>query len=94
MKGGEFVLFDGNIAGKFEELVPNEKIVQTWRYKQWPSGHFSHVTMDLVQKEDHTLLNLTQSGVPANEYDNTLRNWKGYYWNSIKQAFGFGSFLM
>lgn len=50
IRGGEFSLFDGNITGKFEELVPNEKIVQTWRYKQWPSGHFSQVTMTFVQK--------------------------------------------
>lgn len=50
VRGGKFVLFDGNITGKFEELVPNEKMVQTWRYKQWPSGHYSHVTMDFIQK--------------------------------------------
>lgn len=49
-RGGEFVLFDGNITGKFEELVPNEKIVQSWRYKQWPSGHYSKVVLCLVQK--------------------------------------------
>lgn len=49
-RGGEFVLFDGNITGKFEELVPDEKIVQTWRYKQWPSGHYSQVTITLNQK--------------------------------------------
>lgn len=92
--GGEFVLFDGNISGKFVELVPFEKIVQTWRYKQWPEGHFSRVTLKLEQRDDHTIMKLTQTGVPANEYDNTMRNWKGYYWNSIKQAFGFGAFLM
>lgn len=49
-RGGEFVLFGGNITGKFEELVRNEKIVQTWRYKQWPSGHYSQVTLEFVQK--------------------------------------------
>lgn len=49
-KGGEFVLFAGNVSGKFEELVPNEKIVQTWRYKQWPSGHYSKVVMNFEQK--------------------------------------------
>lgn len=48
----------------------------------------------LTFQEDHTVLYLTQTGVPTNEYENTLRNWKGYYWNSIKQSFGFGSFLM
>lgn len=49
-RGGEFVLFGGNVTGKFEELVPNEKIVQSWRVKQWPSGHYSNVTLELVQK--------------------------------------------
>lgn len=49
-RGGEFILFDGNVSGKFEELVPNEKIVQTWRYKQWPSGHYSKVIMEFQQK--------------------------------------------
>lgn len=116
-RGGEFVLFNGNISGKFEEVVPNEKIVQSWRYKQWPAGHFSNVVLEFVQKvspdkwiykagspskfffflneqDDHTSLNLTQTGVPAGDYDSTIRNWKGYYFNSIKQAFGFGNFLM
>lgn len=49
-RGGEFILFDGNVSGKFEELVPNEKIVQLWRYKQWPCGHYSKVTMIFQQK--------------------------------------------
>lgn len=49
-RGGEFILFDGNVSGKFEELVPNEKIAQTWRYKQWPSGHYSKVIMEFQQK--------------------------------------------
>lgn len=48
-RGGEFVLFDGNIVGAFEELLPNKKIVQSWRYKQWPSGHFSRVTMEFIE---------------------------------------------
>lgn len=49
-RGGEFVLFGGNITGKFEELVRNEKIVQSWRYKQWPNGHFSQVTLEISEK--------------------------------------------
>lgn len=57
-RGGEFILFDGNICGKFEELVANEKIVQTWRYKQWPSGHYSQVTINFVQKVISKIINL------------------------------------
>lgn len=45
-----FSLFNGNISGKFLELSPNSKIGMLWRYKQWPSGHYSTVTIDIDQK--------------------------------------------
>lgn len=50
VKGGKFQLFGGNITGVFEELVPGKKIVQRWRYKQWPEGHYSTVTLDINEK--------------------------------------------
>lgn len=49
-KGGKFELFGGNIIGTFEELVPNKKIVQRWRYKQWPASHYSTVTLNIEEK--------------------------------------------
>lgn len=49
-KGGHFWMFGGNITGTFEELVPGKKIVQKWRYKQWPEGHYSHVTINIDEK--------------------------------------------
>lgn len=94
IKGGEFQLFGGNITGKFTELVPHSKISQQWRYKQWPSGHFSNVTIELDERDDHTELRLTQSGVPVNEVDTTKQNWGRYYFDGIKRAFGFGTFLI
>jgi activator of HSP90 ATPase len=36
--GGEWALFGGNVEGKFVELVPGKKIVQTWRFASWPAG--------------------------------------------------------
>lgn len=92
-KGGDFVYFGGNISGTFEDIVPNKKLVQTWRYKQWPSGHYSTVLIELEEKEDHTELNLTQTMIPSSEYEMTRQNWQRYYWDSIRSAFGFGSFL-
>lgn len=93
VKGGEFVLFGGNISGRFTEIIPDTKICQTWRYKQWPAGHFSNVEMEFEQKEDHTLLKIKQSLVPSNESDTTTTNWQRYYFNSLRSTFGFGSFL-
>ncbi|CAH2255347.1 activator of 90 kDa heat shock protein ATPase homolog 1 [Pararge aegeria] len=92
-KGGKFWLFGGNVTGEFRELVPGKKIVQYWRYKQWPDQHFSEVTFTIDEKEDHTLVTLKQNLVPTAEVDQTLQNWKRYYFDSIKRAFGFGAFL-
>jgi len=36
--GGEFVLFQGNIKGKFITLEEGRKIEQTWRLSTWPEG--------------------------------------------------------
>lgn len=63
-KSGKFELFGGNIYGEFVEVSPT-KIVQKWRTKQWPDGHFSEVTIDINEKSDHTEVNLTQTGVPS-----------------------------
>ncbi|XP_055855659.1 activator of 90 kDa heat shock protein ATPase homolog 1 [Episyrphus balteatus] len=93
VRGGEFALFGGNIQGKFEELVPEKKISQSWRLKSWPSGHYSNVTIDLEQMRDHTQLTLKQSGIPSAEYETTETNWRRYYWHSIRQTFGFGPML-
>lgn len=50
VKGGKFELFGGNIVGRFDELVPAKKIIKQWRYKQWPDGHYSTVTINIDQK--------------------------------------------
>lgn len=93
IKGGKFELFGGNIIGRFDELVPAKKIVKQWRYKQWPAGHYSTVTILIDQKNDHTEVTLEQTGVPSGEADVTKDNWQRYYWDAMKQAFGFGAFF-
>ncbi|KAG8034582.1 hypothetical protein G9C98_007658 [Cotesia typhae] len=82
----------GNIYGEFEEVSPT-KIVQKWRTKQWPDGHFSEVTIDINEKSDHTEVNLTQTEVPSTEEESTKENWDRYYWDAIKRTFGFGYFM-
>ncbi|KAJ2961063.1 hypothetical protein NQZ79_g3604 [Umbelopsis isabellina] len=89
--GGKFELFNGNVSGEIVEVVPDKKIVQKWRLKTWPESHYSEVTFTFDQSTDYTKLNLKQTGVPIGEEEMTLRNWTGYYWNSIKQTFGFGA---
>jgi activator of HSP90 ATPase len=37
--GGQFTIYEGDIEGKNLELIPDQKIVQSWRYSDWPEGH-------------------------------------------------------
>ncbi|KAH8292821.1 hypothetical protein KR054_009731 [Drosophila jambulina] len=91
VRGGEFVLYGGNVLGKFEELVPEKKIQQSWRLKNWSSGHYSNVIIELEETSSSTMMTLKQTGIPASEYDAMKTNWYRYYWHSIKQTFGFGT---
>lgn len=86
-----FEFFGGNVSGEILELVPDKKIVQTWRLKSWPAGHFSKVTMELDQGSDSVTLKINQTGIPIGQEELTRTNWSGYYWRAIKGAFGFGA---
>jgi len=64
-----------------------------WRFRSWPEGHHSNVTLELEQKPDGTELRLKQTGIPANSFEQTQDGWQNYYWKSIKQTFGFGAYF-
>uniref|UniRef100_A0A0B6XYD5 Activator of Hsp90 ATPase AHSA1-like N-terminal domain-containing protein n=1 Tax=Arion vulgaris TaxID=1028688 RepID=A0A0B6XYD5_9EUPU len=61
IKGERFSLAGGNITGEFVELVPDQKLLKRWRVKSWPAEHYSEVTIELVDKEGTTVLNLKQT---------------------------------
>ncbi|KAI9329652.1 activator of Hsp90 ATPase [Pilaira anomala] len=88
--GTKFELFGGNVSGEILELVPDKKIVQTWRLRSWPAGHFSKVTLEFDQGSDSVTLKMHQTGIPVGEEELTRTNWSGYYWRAIKGSFGFG----
>ncbi|CAI9715076.1 of 90 kDa heat shock ATPase homolog 1-like [Octopus vulgaris] len=90
---GEFSLYSGFVTGRFIETVPNKKIVQKWRLKNWPTDHFSHVTLEFEEKGDSTMLHLTQTGIPQKEYEYTQDGWAQNYWARIRQRFGYGSHI-
>ncbi|KAI8982033.1 activator of Hsp90 ATPase [Mycotypha africana] len=88
--GAHYEFFNGNVTGEFLEIEPEKKIVQTWRLRSWPQGHYSTVTMEFHQGSESVMLKLSQTGIPVGEQELTLKNWQGYYWRSIKGAFGYG----
>ncbi|XP_004554803.3 activator of 90 kDa heat shock protein ATPase homolog 1b [Maylandia zebra] len=92
-KGGKFRLLDGNILGEFTELVPDEKIVMKWRYNTWPCEHYATITMTFLDRSSETELKVEYRGVPNSQEEQTKEGWKRYYFESIKQTFGYGARL-
>ncbi|XP_029903452.1 activator of 90 kDa heat shock protein ATPase homolog 1-like [Myripristis murdjan] len=89
-QGGSFRLLDGSVSGRFAQLVPDEKIVMRWRFKSWPSEHHATVTLELQERGGETELRMECRGVPAAEEERTREGWRRFYFEAIKQTFGYG----
>lgn len=86
--GGKFSIFDGYSEGTNLELIPDKKIVQTWRASDWAKGHYSRVTFSLKEIEGGTRLSFTQTGVPEEQYEDISQGWRDYYWTPMKKMLG------
>ena len=85
--GGEFTAYDGALSGTMLELVPDAKIVQTWRGSDegWVPGHYSTATFSLESIEGGTRLTFVQTGVPEQSFEQISQGWHTYYWPKMKQ---------
>jgi activator of HSP90 ATPase len=83
--GGRFSISGGEIEGQNLELVPDQKIVQSWRYSDWQEGVYSKATFSLEAMGEKTKLTFTQIGVPDEHYDEIKQGWIDYYWNPMKE---------
>ena len=83
--GGKFTVFDNYGTGVNKELEQDKKIVQTWRAEDWPEGIFSEVTFAFTAAAGGTKLTFTQTGVPADQYEDVSQGWQDYYWTPMKE---------
>ena len=82
--GGKFNI-GGYIQGTNLELVPDRKIVQTWRYEDWPEGHYSTATFVFKEENGKTKMTFTQVGIPVQFYEDIKQGWIDYYWTPMKE---------
>ena len=83
--GGTFTAGDGYASGKNAELIPDKKIIQSWRGSDWPEGHYSKVTYSLKKVKSGTRLTFRQSGVPEKHYKDIHQGWRDYYWKPMRE---------
>jgi activator of HSP90 ATPase len=70
-KGGFFSLLSDNVTGRFLDIVPYDRIDMLWRFKSWPSDHYSRVSLTFHDETDQTKLIIEQKGVPLQFCENT-----------------------
>jgi uncharacterized protein YndB with AHSA1/START domain len=86
--GAEVSAWDGYITGRNLELVPGERIVQSWRTTQFSDEHEdSTVTVMLEELEDGTLLTLVHSNVPDEQTSYEQGGWEEHYFEPMKEYF-------
>ena len=83
--GTAFSCYDNYITGITLVLKPGKHIVQAWRSRNWPEGHFSIVTFAMSPKAGGTTeLHFTQIGIPADDYADKNKGWRTHYWEPLK----------
>ena len=70
-KGGFFSLLSDNVTGRFLDIVPHDRIEMLWRFKSWPSDHYSRVTLTFQEENNQTKLVIDQKFVPLQFCENT-----------------------
>ena len=85
--GAAFSAYDGALSGTILELVPDVKIVQSWRASDegWTPGHYSTATFSLDAVDGGTQLTFVQTGVPEQSFEDISQGWRDYYWDKMKQ---------
>lgn len=81
--GGKFTAWDGYIEGENLELIPNQKIVQSWRTSEFlDKDPDSLLTIQFIVKNEGTELNLIHENIPEgqSQYE---EGWKEHYFTPM-----------
>jgi len=86
--GATFMAWGGYIHGKNLELVPGQKIVQSWRPSAdgWPPNYYSKVRYVLRPTSRGTRIEFTHSGVLPEHAGHLARGWHESYWRPLRRT--------
>jgi len=91
VEGSTFAMYGGQVQGKVVKIESTKKFIQQWRFRNWPEGHFSTVTMEFTAENYGTLLTMTQTGVPSEDSDRVKEGWNDNLWRRLKSMCNWGS---
>jgi activator of HSP90 ATPase len=82
--GGRIMAGDGYIEGENIELVKDRLIVQDWRGSDFPEGHYSHLTIELMPRKGGITLRLIHTDVPEDLVLGIDEGWHKHYWEPLR----------
>jgi uncharacterized protein YndB with AHSA1/START domain len=86
--GAEVSAWDGYITGRNLELVPHQRIVQSWRTTDFTDDHDdSIITLTLEDDDGGTLLTLVHSNVPNDQTSYEQGGWQERYFEPMAEYF-------
>ena len=85
--GAMFSLFNEWVEGRQIELVPNERVVQAWRFRDWAAGVYSIVRFTLNREESGTRLVVDHEAYPEAMHEHLSTNWSPFYFDAFARHF-------
>ncbi|MDP4219069.1 MAG: SRPBCC family protein [Bacteroidota bacterium] len=82
--GGKYTAYGDYMGGENLEIIPDKKIVQTWRSTDLPKDLTTKITFNFKEEKGKTKLAFTHSGVPEKQYEEFRKGWIDFYWNPLK----------
>jgi activator of HSP90 ATPase len=85
--GSEFSLWDGSISGINLEFEKDRKIVQEWFFGEEEEDKKSIVTIKLHPDKKGTIMEVVQTNIPDEAYENIASGWEEDYFDGLNQLF-------
>jgi activator of HSP90 ATPase len=84
--GGKWSAFGGMIFGKNLALIPNRRIVQTWRSSEWKKSDPDSILVVSFEKSASggAQVELVHVGVPEYDREGVKNGWVKFYWEPWK----------
>jgi activator of HSP90 ATPase len=82
--GSVFEIWDGAITGENMEFVQDKLIVQRWFFGEEED---SIVTIKLHPDRKGTLVELHQTNIPDNAFENMVEGWDQDYFGNLRQLY-------
>jgi len=87
-EGSAFTAWDGYISGKITELVPNQKIVQTWRTTAFAEeAEDSILTVSFYASKRGCKIQLDHTNIPKGDGPKYKKGWKEHYFEPMEKYF-------